>query len=104
MLAPFVLASDSLIFGYVLFKLWDWFLVTLGVPTISIIHALGLSLTIQMFVTGIKIDKEKIQKEREKQKKMTLNQTVSDFLETSALKIITGFLILLAGYIIHCFM
>lgn len=36
--------------GAALEQLWKWFVVPLGVPTISLPHALGLSATLHMFL------------------------------------------------------
>lgn len=38
--------------GWVLSYLWFWFLVPLGVPSIGVAHAMGLSLLVSLFTAG----------------------------------------------------
>jgi hypothetical protein len=100
---PFVMVVDTLVSGYILYNLWGWFLVKLGLPVISMMHALGISLTMKMFVDGIKIDKEKHEKQMQRWKIQGMNKTACEFFGDSFKKAIAGLIVLLIGYIIHCF-
>jgi hypothetical protein len=51
--APFVMLGvfilwfiGSLIRGFVLLKMWAWFLIPLGLPTITLWHAVGVSMIV----------------------------------------------------------
>jgi len=99
---PFVLVVDTLISGYVLYNLWGWFLVQLGLPVVSMMHAIGISLTTRMFLEGIKIDDEKEEKKMKKWKTQGMNQIACDLFGNSFKKAVVGALVLLIGYVIHC--
>jgi len=100
---PFVVVVDTIVSGYILYNLWGWFLVQLGLPVISMMHAIGISLTTRMFLEGIKIDNEKEEKKMKRWKTRGMNQLACDFFGDSFKKVIAGLLVLLIGYIIHCF-
>ena len=60
MLKLWVIAASAPLNGYVLTKLWLWFLVPLGVPAIGIAAAMGIIVTVALvhwsswrFVVGI---------------------------------------------------
>jgi hypothetical protein len=73
--------------GFVLEIMWGWFAVPLGAPDITVAHAIGIALLVQMFVSHTSKSDDK-----------------SSFLST----ILTGFFIslmyLVLGAIIHAFM
>jgi len=83
-LLPFVL----LLQGFVLSKLWLWFVMPLGVPAISIVHAMGITILFNLFNNNVSHEKET--------------------LETFIIKILSGFtkslIILLLGFIVQLFM
>ncbi len=80
----------SLIRGFVFAKLWGWFCVPLGLPVLHVVLAIGLSLLISYAVMG-PLDYAK----EEDAAKAKVNLV-------SAL--ITPWLILLLGYVIHLFL
>ncbi len=61
-----VLIPTLLIRAFVLYKLWDWFVVTLGAPSIGLWHTLGLLVTVN-FVTFNGYKKYQPDKEVEEQ-------------------------------------
>lgn len=71
--------------AFVLYKMWGWFLVPLGLPQIGMAHAWGLAILIGMFTVRSKI--------QSKDKKERIAEGV-----TMAL---SPFMALLFGYIAH---
>jgi len=47
-LAIAAMLFNSLLRGWVLAIQWEWFLVPLGVPSVGIVHAIGVSLVVSM--------------------------------------------------------
>ncbi|MEN6549980.1 MAG: hypothetical protein ABFE07_28385 [Armatimonadia bacterium] len=45
-----LLAPSMLLGGWILRTMWGWFIVPLGAPAISLWHAMGLFLTVRLFV------------------------------------------------------
>lgn len=55
----FLLAPHALLSGWVLSLVWKWFVAPLGIPTIGVFHAVGLSLAIQLFIAKSTQSEEK---------------------------------------------
>ena len=49
--AVFMIITSALLAGYVICHLWAWFVCPLGLPPLSLAHAIGLDLLIT-FATG----------------------------------------------------
>ena len=49
----FLLALTIVLHGWATYKMWDWFLVPLGLPAINFFHAIGIYLSIN-FMAGYK--------------------------------------------------
>jgi len=55
-----LLVATIIINGFVLQQLWAWFVVPLGAPSITLTHALGLSMLLGAFgiIRKVTVDKE----------------------------------------------
>jgi hypothetical protein len=100
MLAPVIVVLSVIWDGFILFKLWHWFLIGLGLPTITIMQAFGISLTTKMFVKGLKVSKSMLKK---KEDKRSLTENLQETGKLVVLQFAAGGLYLLMGYIIHLF-
>lgn len=49
----FAATLSTMWFGYVLHILWAWFLVPIGLPAVTMVSAIGISITIKMIVAGL---------------------------------------------------
>ncbi len=59
MVASAVLFVPLTLFGgYVSARLWQWFLVPLGLPAISLWHAIGIGLVVRWFTFQYRYDKD----------------------------------------------
>ena len=56
---PVLFVIDTFWGGFALAQLWSWFVVPLGVPTITFAHAAGLQLMLLMFMASRGVDKGK---------------------------------------------
>jgi hypothetical protein len=79
----------TLIGGFVTLKMWGWFAVPLGAPTISFWHAVGLAMLVAWFT-------HKPSKQEDDPAKKMVNGLTEMFIYPA--------LTLLFGYIVHCFM
>ncbi len=63
---PVVIVYLILAFGFVLSYLWGWFVVPLGVPSIGMMHAYGISLVMSMvsFKPSIHKDDKEVDKSK----------------------------------------
>lgn len=91
----FVVAFGSIVRGYVLHVLWGWFMVEqFHLPQLSIVAAIGLSLTLNYLLphaTNIKANKT--------DEKKTLSETVGELVGI----LISPFVTLLFGWALHRF-
>ncbi len=86
---------DSIISGYVLTVLWDWFMVpTFGLPQLSLVPAIGMALVVS-YLTYQRIPSS--EKEDKEELGLTIAKAVFRTLMHPAL-------VLLFGWIVHQFM
>lgn len=81
-----IIIAGTLLNGWIVYVMWGWFVVPLGIVKIGVWHACGLSAFAQLFINNKA--KDLVVKERGK----------------NATLVITPFVILLFGYIMHLFM
>lgn len=77
--------------GYVTSVLWSWFAVPLGVPAISLFHAVGLSLLVKVLANPIKSGKNRDD--------MTEDQKVDDALKSLIMVITAPALVLFVAWL-----
>ena len=80
--------------GFVLQKLWLWFMIPFGLSEIGLAHALGLSVLIGLFTGSGSTKKDK-------------NSDGPDYeglANSIGTSLLTSTLVLLMGWIFHCFM
>ena len=54
-----VAVASALLDGWAISRLWAWFLVPLGVPAITIVHAIGISLLFSLFKPHVSSSSDK---------------------------------------------
>jgi len=91
----------ALIKGYTISVLWNWFIVPIGMPTINIAHAVGISLAIGYLTNDHK--KAKIKKE-EMKKNMSKKEFYEYIFKKITAPLIHAATVLLVGWSIHMFM
>ncbi|PIT88095.1 MAG: hypothetical protein COU29_03720 [Candidatus Magasanikbacteria bacterium CG10_big_fil_rev_8_21_14_0_10_36_32] len=91
-----LLALGTIISGFVLSMLWGWFIVPVfGLPELSIVAAVGISLTVRYLT---------YQEKDENDDKKKTDRITSEKVILILKPFVTPLLILLFGYIIHLFM
>lgn len=85
-----IIVPITLLRGYAMYKCWGWFMVpTFGLPTLSIIQALGVGLTVGVLhphpFSSNKDDEEK-------------------WYKPLVMQLLYPIVVLAVGYIYHCFM
>jgi len=86
----------SVLYGWVLSIMWNWFMVgAFGVPTLSIVYAVGVAMTIKLITYQSDI-KAKTEEEEEEDIRMR-------FVEGVSMAVGMPLLILLFGWIVHLF-
>jgi len=81
--------------AYTLMNIWNWFISPLGLTTINLVHAMGISTVIGFFLINIKTNDSPVK----------TNETIIELITRCTAKIIfVPLFILLYGYILSKFM
>lgn len=93
----------SLIRGFVLAKLWLWFVVsTFNVDPLTIVQALGISFTFSYLMGNL--EKFKTNEEKEDKELTTTGVIVGKVIEGFVKSIVAAFVVLFLGWILTLFM
>lgn len=85
--------GEWLLWGWAVSKLWGWFLVPLGVPAITVLHGLGISMFMAVF-------KQYVPKQKEKGKDTSIPALIGEILGI----LLRPLLPVLVGWIVVQFM
>jgi hypothetical protein len=89
----FFLALSLLLHGWATYKLWSWFIVPLGVPEIGFFHALGIVIFVG-FVAGFRNSYSEFQNA----------QDCKIIIDCVLYLYVRPILVLVFGWLLHCFM
>jgi len=84
--------------GICLYYCWNWFVAPLGVPSVGIVHALALALTLRVF-TGLKLDEQKKNFEHK-----SADEAIAALVGTVVKILIMFGIVLFIAYIYSCLM
>ncbi len=102
-LTPITITLTTVMEGFTLSFLWGWFLVPLGLPNISVIHAFGIALTARFFSKRLKTPKRKEKKKGtdEKLDDDKITKEAGDLLYQTFVYVTACGLTILIGFIVH---